>query len=107
MRAACERIVEGDDVSRHDIDLRKRSSDCHRHRSEMHRHVIALRDHAALRIEDSARIIASLFDVGRERGATQRDAHLICYRSEQRAINLERRWIKLSLHQPTVTKMLP
>src|ERR1051326_6460068 len=107
MCATGERIVEGDDVSCNNIDLRKRSRDRHRHRPEVHRHVNALRDYSSLRIEHGARIIAPLFDVRRERSATQRDAHFLRYRSKKRSINLERCWIKLSLHQPTDIKMFP
>ncbi len=42
----------------------------------MHRHVVAHGDHLAAAVEDRAGIVATLFDVGRERGATQRCAHL-------------------------------
>ena len=72
----------------------ERGGDGHRHRAEMHRHVIALRDHAPIRVENCARIIASLLDVWREGGAAQRDAHLFRHRSKERAINLQRRWIE-------------
>ena len=42
----------------------------------MHRHVVAHGNHPALAVEHRAGIVAPLLDVGRERGAPQRRAHL-------------------------------
>src|SRR5689334_16908684 len=64
----------------------------------MHRHVIALRDHATRGIKHGARIIAPFLDVRRKSRAPQRHAHLFSHGSEERAINLERRWIETSFH---------
>src|SRR5205085_10538132 len=68
-----------------------------RHRAEMDGHVVALRDDSAPSVEDGARIVAPLFDVGREGRAPECDAHLFCDRSVERAIDFERRRIEASL----------
>src|SRR5438874_4930344 len=57
-------------------------------------HVIALRNDAPFGVKDRAGIIASLFDVGRERSAPQRRAHLLRDRSIERAIDFKCGWIK-------------
>src|SRR5882672_3714176 len=58
-------------------------------------HVIALRNHAPFGIKDRAGIIATLFDVGRERSAPQRRAHLFRHRSVERAVDFKCGWIEL------------
>src|SRR5690242_1406665 len=98
MCAARERIVHGDNVPGRELDLVQRSRDSHRHRTEMHGHVIALSDHAASGVEDSARIVTSLFDVWRECRAAQRNAHLFSNGGEERAINLDGRRIESGFH---------
>src|SRR6266851_5604418 len=62
----------------------------------MHRHVIALRNHATILIKNSTRVIAPLFDVGRERRAPQRRAHLFGHRSVERAVYFKSCRIELS-----------
>ena len=42
----------------------------------MHRHMIAHGNDPSLRIEDRAGVIAALDDIGRDRGAAKRRAHL-------------------------------
>ena len=42
----------------------------------MHRHVIAHGDDLTRGIEDGARVVAALFDIGRKGGAAQRRSHL-------------------------------
>src|SRR5688572_16283243 len=105
MRAARERIVHRDDITGANFNYVERGGNGHRHRPEMHRHVIALRDHASLRVEHRARVVTPLFDVWRKGGAAQRDAHLFSHRSEERAIDLQRRRIEASLHRSI--RMLP
>src|SRR5262249_37668894 len=51
----------------------------HRHRSEMNRHVVAHGDHFAAAVEYRTGIIATLLDVGRERGSAQRRPHFLGY----------------------------
>ena len=41
----------------------------------MHRHVITHGDDLAFGIEDSAGVVAALFDIGRERSTTQGGSH--------------------------------
>src|SRR4051812_33177687 len=55
----------------------------------MHRHVIALGDECAFAVEDGTRIIAPLFDVGREGRASQADAHLFGDRRIKRLEDFE------------------
>ena len=55
----------------------------------MDRHVFALSDRAPGSIEQRARVIASLLDVGRERRTAQGHSHLLRYRIEQVAEDLE------------------
>src|SRR5580658_8132618 len=44
----------------------------------MDRHVVAHGDDCTPAVEYSARIIASLFDIGRKRGTPKRRPHLLC-----------------------------
>jgi hypothetical protein len=67
--SAGEWIVYRDHVAGFDNDIAQGRSHSHGHRAEMHRHVISLRDDATGRIKHGAGIIASLFDVWRERSA--------------------------------------
>ena len=55
----------------------------------MHWHVIAHRDHLARAVEHRARIIATLFDIRRERSSTQRRTHLFGDRVKDVLKNLE------------------
>jgi hypothetical protein len=57
-------------------------------------HVIALRDDAATRVEDGARVVAPLLDVRREGRAPQRDAHLLRDRRVERPVDFERHGIE-------------
>lgn len=76
MRAACEWIIQDNDIARSDFDCLQRGRNSHRHRAKMHGHVIALRYYATGTVKDRARVIAALFDVRREGSAPERDAHL-------------------------------
>jgi hypothetical protein len=51
------------------------SGNGHRHGTEVHSHVIAHGDDLARGIEDSAGVVAALFDVGRERSTAQGGSH--------------------------------
>ena len=55
----------------------------HRHGAQVHRNVLRLGDHAALTVEQRARKILSLLDVGRKRRAAQRHPHLLGNAAEQ------------------------
>jgi hypothetical protein len=57
-------------------------------------HVIALGNYSTFLIEDCTGVVSPLLDVRREGGATQRNPHLLSYGSIERAINLNRGWIK-------------
>jgi hypothetical protein len=52
-------------------------SDGHGHRATMHGHVVAHGNDLAARVEDGARVIAALLNVGRKRSAAERSAHLL------------------------------
>ncbi len=78
--AAVVGIVGDEHVARLDLVLRKaRAQGCDRadHRAEMDRHAVRLGDHVAVGIEDRRRAVRALLDVGRERRAGQRRAHLL------------------------------
>ena len=77
VRAALERIVQHDDVTRLHRAGVDRGSHRQRHRAQMHGHVIALRDRVAMAVVDRARVVETLLDVRREAGLPERDAHLI------------------------------
>jgi hypothetical protein len=44
----------------------------------MHGHVVAHGDDTLVAVEECARVVAALLDVGRDRRAPQRSAHLFC-----------------------------
>jgi len=77
MRAALKRVVQDDDVTAAHVDGVDGRAHRERHRAEMHRHVIALRNRLAVGVVDGAGVVEPLFDIGREPGAAQRDAHLL------------------------------
>ena len=89
VRAPYERVVEHNDIARRKFALRHRRRDRHRHRTQVHRHVIAHGDNLARGIEDGARVVAALFDVGRKRRAAQRGSHLFRDRVVQVLEDLE------------------
>jgi hypothetical protein len=98
--AARERIIQSDNVTGRDLNFFESGGNGHGHRSEVHGHVIALRYHASFSIEDCTRVIAALFDVWREGSPPECDSHLLSHRSEERTIDLERRWIEFMFHNP-------
>src|SRR5205823_3894426 len=57
--------------------------------------------HAAPRVEERGRAVAPLLDVGRERGADKRRAHLLRDRAERRAEKLE-----LNIHDRVSTSVV-
>src|SRR5258708_35801797 len=73
----------------------------------MHGHVIALRNNAPISVKNRAGVIAPLFDVGRERGAPQRRAHLFRYRSVERAIDFQSGWIEFRFHDSIIMLRCP
>jgi hypothetical protein len=75
VRAAAEGIVEHDDVARFEFAILHSGGNRHRHGAEVHRHVITHGDDLAFGIEDSAGVVAALFDIGRERSTTQCGSH--------------------------------
>jgi hypothetical protein len=97
MCAARERVVEDDHVAGADFRLAQGRRDRHRHAAQMDGHVVALRDDLPRGVEDGARVVAPLLDVRREGRAPERDAHLLRDRSVERAVDLQRRRIKLQL----------
>jgi hypothetical protein len=89
VRAAAEGIVEHGDVAGVQRKLGNRGAHRHGHGAEMHRHVIAHGQGVAGGIEERAGVIATLLDVGRERGAAQGRAHLFGDGVEEMAEDLE------------------
>ena len=83
MRAAAEGIVEHRDVAGREPQLGDGGAHRHRHGAQMHGHVIAHGEHVAGRVKERAGVIATLLDVGRERGAAQRCAHLFGHRVKE------------------------
>src|SRR6185436_18892082 len=61
----------------------------------MYRHVIALGNDLTICIKNGAGIVATLFDVWRERSPSKRYAHLLSDRSEKRSIDFQGCRIKL------------
>src|SRR6185436_6816877 len=55
----------------------------------MYRHVIALGNDLTICIKNGAGIVATLFDVWRERSPSKRYAHLLSDRSEKRSIDFQ------------------
>jgi hypothetical protein len=74
--AAAERIIEHDDVARFEFTLIYSSGNRHGHGAQVHWHVIAHGDDLAFRIEDSAGVVAALFDIGGKGSAAQCGSHL-------------------------------
>jgi hypothetical protein len=94
VRASGERIVEHEDVGSLRVVLHDRR-DRIRHRAEVDRDVLGLRDHAAALVEERRGAVAPLLDVGGERGADERGAHLLGDGPEGVSENLE-----LNVHAP-------
>src|SRR6266498_2247638 len=77
MRSTQVRVVQQHDVARPELVARERGLDRARHGAEVYRNVRGLRDHPATGVEQRAGEIAALLDIGRERAAAQRRAHLL------------------------------
>ncbi len=89
VRASAEGIVEHGDVAGREAQIGDGGAHRHRHRTQMHGHVIAHGESVAGGVEERARVVATLFDVGREGGATQRCAHLFGDGVEEMLENFE------------------
>ena len=60
----------------------------------MHWHVVSHGDDSRAAIEDGTRIIAALFDVGRQRGSPKGSAHLFSYGMSSTLENSKLDWIE-------------
>ena len=87
-------IVEHRDVARLQPELIEGRPHRHGHRSQVHGHEVAHGQHPPRAIEHGAGIIAALLDVGGERRAAQRRAHLLGNGVERALINLQQNRIK-------------
>jgi hypothetical protein len=83
VRAAAVGIVEQHGVARSHRHALDRGLDAHRRRAQVDRQVRGLADHAPAAVEERAGEVAPLADVGRERGAQERRAHLLGRGREQ------------------------
>ena len=90
MSAARERIIERGDVAGKKFEALDRGAHRKRRRSEMHRNMRGLRDQLAAPIEQRARKIVTLLDVGGEAGHPEHHAHLLGDRGEAIVHNCER-----------------
>ena len=88
VRAARVRVVEHVDLARLRV-ARHHGGDRLGHRAEVHRDVLGLGDHPPALVEERGRAVAPLLDVGGERGADERRAHLLGDRPQRAADNLE------------------
>jgi hypothetical protein len=94
VRAAGERIVEHEDVGSRRLVLHHRGHGIG-HRPEVNRDVLSLRDHSTALVEEARRAVPPFLDVGGERGADERRAHLLGDGPEGVSENLE-----LNVHAP-------
>src|SRR5579864_4213246 len=85
MRPARVRIVQDPEVAG------QRHHGCNRirHRAEVHGNVFRLDDHASALVEERRRAVASLLDVGRERGSDEHGTHLLRDRAQRAADDLQ------------------
>jgi hypothetical protein len=90
VRAAAERVVEQRDIALTQLsELVQGGAHAHRHGPEVDGHVIAQGDRDAARVEQRARIVASLLDVGGKGRAAERGPHLLRQRRKQMTEHLE------------------
>src|SRR5580693_1995642 len=105
MRTAREGIVQRRDVAAPETEIR----DCGPHRegsrAEMHRNMRGLCDQLAARVENRAREIVPLLDVGGERGLAEHDPHLVGNRSK--AIVHHRQRDRIEFHRAASNCRLP
>ncbi len=94
VRAARVGIVQQHDVPGTHLDPLDRGLVAHGGRAQMHRLVRGLADHAPVAVEQRAGEVAPLLDVGRERRALQRGAHLLRDGREQVVEDLESKRIE-------------
>src|SRR5579875_751580 len=90
VRAAEKGIIEGNDVTRGKmVEGLERRRHRVRHRAQVNGNMRRLRNQTALRIEDSAREIAPLLDIGRIAATSQYHTHLLGDSGERAAKNLQ------------------
>src|SRR5947207_1215888 len=90
MRSTRERIVcDCDRTLLQMTEALDHSTNRSRHRSQMHRDMRRLRQQVRVLVKQGAGEVAALFDVGRERGALERNAHLLGGGFQETAHELE------------------
>ena len=89
MRAATERIIDQNQITRLEVKGLQGELDGERHGTQMHRHVIAHGDGAPVFVIYSAGIIPPLLNVGAEGSAAQDCPHFLCDGNKKVAEDLQ------------------
>src|SRR3979411_3108721 len=109
MRPSCIGIIQNCDVAFFQVHAIYHCLNRHRHGAKVNRHVVTHRDNSLTAIEESAGIVASLFDVRRDGGAPQRCSHLFSYRVDatlkDRELNRALRFVHAFHPCTSITKL--
>jgi hypothetical protein len=101
--AALVRIVEDHCVARFHFHGAHGRPNRHGHRTQVNGHMIPLRHELAGSVEHGARVVPPFFDVGREGGTPQRDAHLFGHGGVKGFEDLHSDWVEAGLEWQTVS----